>query len=346
MAQRLKQLEIGIESFENSGPKPLTLSSVGDDQSTVRIDSGQVVSELTSRERFWEDLGNSCVRNITAGQIVFSLAFHEQSVCAGLENGAIGVWNRTTLQLERTLIGHSGIVGTLLSMDGLLFSASNDHTIRVWDMAAGQCQGVLHGHTSRITSLAANGGRLVSGSWDMSVKLWRTAGVMSPHWRCQCERSLDGQGSRVYAVAAWGDMVAGGSQDGRIRVWEAGTGAVRAVLSGHRKIVYGLVASGRRLISSSLDQTLRVWGMDSWGCLQTVQAYAAGSPQYVRALASGGPVLVGGSSSNPRLQSQQYEVRPPAAPGHPLADTRPPAGAARLLAGKRIPRRGPAAGRL
>jgi hypothetical protein len=37
--------------------------------------------------------------------------------------------------------------------------------------------------------------------------------------------------------------------------------------------------------------------MATWACLQTVQAYPAGSVQYISSLAVSGPTLVGGSSS-------------------------------------------------
>jgi hypothetical protein len=50
-----------------------------------------------------------------------------------------------------------------------------------------------------------------------------------------------------------------------------------------------------------------VWSMATWACLQTVQAYPAGSVQYISSLAVSGPTLVGGSSS--RLHSPADEVR-------------------------------------
>jgi hypothetical protein len=46
-----------------------------------------------------------------------------------------------------------------------------------------------------------------------------------------------------------------------------------------------------------MDGTVRVWSTETWECVQTVEAYPAGSSQYIRHLALCGPTLVGGSYS-------------------------------------------------
>ena len=49
--------------------------------------------------------------------------------------------------------------------------------------------------------------------------------------------------------------------------------------------------------------------MATWACVHTVQAYAAGSAQFIRSLAVSGPTLVGGSCSSPHSLTEEYEVR-------------------------------------
>jgi hypothetical protein len=49
--------------------------------------------------------------------------------------------------------------------------------------------------------------------------------------------------------------------------------------------------------------------MATWACVQTVQAYAAGSAQFITSLAVSGPTLVGGSFSDPHLHTEEYEAR-------------------------------------
>ena len=124
-------------------------------------------------------------------------------------------------------------------------------------------------------------------------------------WRC--ERTLDGQGSGVWCFAAWGDRMAWGCLDGGIGVWSLETWELEWTLRGHGGCVYALVASGGRLISSSHDRTVRVWRSETWECVQTVEAYPAGSRQCIWALAVCGSALVGGSYSH--LVSDVREVR-------------------------------------
>ena len=103
--------------------------------------------------------------------------------------------------------------------------------------------------------------------------------------------------------------MASGSSDKTIRVWDVGAGTLEQTLAGHEGAVAALVACGQRLISSSVDKTVKVWSMATWACVHTVQAYAAGSAQFIRSLAVSRPTLVGGSFSDPHSRTEEYEVR-------------------------------------
>ena len=59
-------------------------------------------------------------------------------MCGGLHDGSIRLWNRATLDVERTLTGHTDAVWALVSVGAWLISGSNDHRIRVWDLGTGR----------------------------------------------------------------------------------------------------------------------------------------------------------------------------------------------------------------
>ena len=101
--------------------------------------------------------------------------------------------------------------------------------------------------------------------------------------------------------------MASGSSDKTIRVWDVGAGTLEQTLAGHEGPVVAVVACGQRLISSSVDKTVKVWSMATWACVHTVQAYAAGSAQFIKSLAVSGPTLVGGSYSC--SEEEEHEVR-------------------------------------
>jgi hypothetical protein len=55
---------------------------------------------------------------------------------------------------------------------------------------------------------------------------------------------------------------------------------------------------------------VKVWSMATWACVQTVQAYAAESAQFIGSLAVSGSTLVGGSwSTRPLSKTEAYEAR-------------------------------------
>ena len=75
--------------------------------------------------------------------------------------------------------------------------------------------------------------------------------------------------------------MASGPDDRTIRVWDVEAGTLEQTLAGHDAVVFALVACGQRLMSSSSDQTVKLWSMVTWACVQTVQAYAARSAQFI-----------------------------------------------------------------
>ncbi len=103
--------------------------------------------------------------------------------------------------------------------------------------------------------------------------------------------------------------MASGSGDTTIRLWDVEAGTHEQTLEGHDWTVLSMVACGQRLISSSSDKTVKVWSMATWTCVQTVQAYAAGSAQFIHRLAVSGSTLVGGSLSDPHSRTEKYEAR-------------------------------------
>jgi len=147
----------------------------------------------------------------------------------------------------------------------LLFSASEDGTIKLWDFESGEYERTLKGHTDSVQDIACDpqGKMLASCSADMSIKLWELASY-------SCVKTLHGHDHNVSSVAFLpsADHLLSSSRDKTIKMWEVATGYCVATFAGHREWVRMVRVSGDGglLASCSNDQTIRVWDAASHEC--------------------------------------------------------------------------------
>ena len=109
------------------------------------------------------------------------------SLAGGTKEGRIRIWDTTTGEERKRLIGHAN-VGTLrrefkavnvwvlaFSPDGkMIASGSKDKTVQLWDIEKDKKLATLETHEGWITALAfsADGKTLASGDADKVIKLW------------------------------------------------------------------------------------------------------------------------------------------------------------------------------
>jgi WD40 repeat protein len=157
----------------------------------------------------------------------------------------------------RTLEGHTDniVLALAIGLDGKVYSASHDTTIRVWSGESGAHLQTLTGHTYTVRALTVGlDGNIYSGSHDRTVRVW--SGASGAH-----VRTLEGHTGWVVALAVGLDgKIYSGSGDKTIRVWAANDGAHLQTLVGHTKMVTSLaVGKDGAIYSGSFDHTIRVW---------------------------------------------------------------------------------------
>ncbi len=98
----------------------------------------------------------------------------------------------------------------------VVYSGSQDRTVRVWNAADGADRGGMEGHEGTVNSVAISrdGARMVTGSEDFRVRIWdpetrRLVAVLAAHR----------QSVRGVAVTPDGRTLASGSADGKVRLW-------------------------------------------------------------------------------------------------------------------------------
>lgn len=189
-----------------------------------------------------------------------------QLLAAASVDTTITIWDPLKRKQVRELKGgHThGVSDVAWARDtSYLASGADDKTIRIWDTETGQEVGKLLGHTGYVFCVAFNpqGSLLASGSCDENVKLWdlRTGGSL---------KTLAAHAEPVTGVDfnQEGTCLVSGSYDGLVRVWDVGMGQCLKTMFAEGSPAVSCVKwspNGKHVLVSSLDSTVRLWGVKS-----------------------------------------------------------------------------------
>lgn len=278
---------------------------------TVRIwnlETGELIRVLTGHTR--------CVR---------ALQFDEAKLVTGSMDQTLKIWNWQTGKCIRTLEGHTGGVLSLHFNSRLMASGSTDCTVRVWNFSIGECI-TLTGHTEWVNSVqfCQGGALLVSASDDATIRLWDVqkrncvrvfnghvgqvqVAIPSPkgftHQFTEEESEFSSQRRNVNesnitdfqpgcAVPSTSQIVRkeasaastpeltdnpviiSGSLDNTIKIWDMNTGKCIRTLFGHVEGVWSLAFCTLRIVSGSHDKTVRIWDFASGKCMHALEGHS------------------------------------------------------------------------
>jgi WD40 repeat protein len=151
----------------------------------------------------------------------------------------------------------------------VLFSASSDREIRRWHISLDTAHELSESLEKPIRAHDTSVYRLV---WDNDGDLWTASAdktvkhlVRSRDWEADTVLQHPDFVRDVLVDERSGQVVTA-CRDEEVRVWNASSGKLVCTYSGHYEEVTGLVPLGsNRVISVSIDGTVRQWGLDSKG---------------------------------------------------------------------------------
>ncbi|CUG93854.1 WD40 repeat-containing protein, putative [Bodo saltans] len=212
------------------------------------------------------------VWNVSTGAKTLSLKGHDDKVycvqynatgayiVSGSCDRTVRVWNADSGTRQATLKGHDLAVFSCCfsNTDAGRFvaSGSDDRLVKIWDWREGREVKNFIGHTGTVWSVqfSHTDKFIVSASMDHEIKLWDVAST-------SCVRTMTGHMTPIHhAIFTTDDKyLISCARDWMVMVWEVATGKKLETIQGHRNTVYHLAMCKDQLLTSSLDDSIKLW---------------------------------------------------------------------------------------
>jgi myosin-heavy-chain kinase len=232
----------------------------------------------------WDPVELKHVSNMKAhSKAVKSVILREHTLFSAGADAVIKEWDLASQKVINEA-KDKGEVNAIFLSDNLLFSGSNDKTVKIYDSRSYTCTATLSSHTRAVKCLYVLGNYLFSGSNDQQVLVWslQTNKVLT---------NLQGHEGWIKSLVGIGSTLFSGSHDETIRVWDLNTLQCQHTLKTKDK-VEALLATPQALFSASGDY-LEIWDSTSYSLASCTNARTS-----VLCLARHGPRIFCGSIGN------------------------------------------------
>jgi len=204
----------------------------------------------------------------------------------------------------------------------MLFSASDDGTMKLWDLTRRTCVRQFTGHIGQVQSMKLllvdercgdsstdsdsevakasqatlpppdhpgyDASSLISRAYDLSIPSSISEGRFIPSNKGEVVSQATPPSSSLERSTP---VLISGSLDNTIKLWDINTGNAVKTLFGHIEGVWAVASDKLRLVSGSHDRTIKVWAREDGRCTATLVGHRGA----VTCLALGEDKIVSGS---------------------------------------------------
>jgi F-box and WD-40 domain protein MET30 len=222
-----------------------------------------VTGSMDHTLRIWNWRTGDCISTLESHtEGVICLNFDSTFLASGSIDTTVKVWMLRTRECF-TLRGHRDRVNAVLLWDSasatssvhdaspqqnitagkMLFSASDDCSVRLWDLTQRMCVRQFSGHMGQVQSLKLLSLGLCNPTEDNSKDR-------------RCDEPAEPRSPRE--VTEPQELLVSGSLDNTIKLWDIESGRVERTLFGHLEGVWAVACDKMRLVSGSHDRTIKV----------------------------------------------------------------------------------------
>jgi len=276
----------------------------------------------------WDPLtGKQKVRSLTGHkQWITSLAWEPlhlasggvcRKLCSASKDGDIRIWDTVLGQCLKSLTSHTASVTSIRwGGSGLLYSASQDRTIKVWRASDGVMCRTLQGHGHWVNVLALNTDYVMrTGAFDP-----KDAKIVPDECKEAGPKLRELAEKRYKAVIdiVGEELLVSGSDDFTMFMWKPEQEKKSiARMTGHQQLVNDVKFSpdARLVASASFDKSIRIWCGKTGKFIATLRGHVRSV--YQLAWSADSRLLVSGSSdSTLKLWSMDTKKLHTDLPGH------------------------------
>jgi F-box/WD-40 domain protein MET30 len=241
-----------------------------------------ITGSMDNSIKVWDWRSGKCIRTLTGHtEGVVCLNFDSNVLASGSVDATVKVWNLRTggaftlrghsdwvnsvqlwdsnAQTGQKLISDSSVLdGSLFSASStshcplqidpgkMLFSASDDGTIRLWDLTQRSCVRQFTGHVGQVQSM-----KLLVDDCDSSGEVNMANSDKDPTLsNVPDDTSLSVERKKPLLIS--------GSLDNTVKLWDIETGETVRTFFGHIEGVWAVASDKLRLVSGSHDRTIKV----------------------------------------------------------------------------------------
>lgn len=265
--------------------------------------------------RLWDANTGQCLHIFDKhSEGVLSVAFSPNGkyLASSSKDNSIRIWDLNTNKCFKILEGHNASVRSVVfSPQGdRLLSASGDKTIRIWDFNTGNCLRTIIEHRGIVFSANYNkeGDKMVSASADGTICIWEARhGVLL--------KKITGPDGSVYSAtfSQDGEKIISAHADYSICIWDVATGeCLSQKENAHKNAVKYIHVNNNSdddggYLSTSWDNTIKVWGWNSTGDSYNSDTYEGHQKMVTSAVFSPDDEFIYSSSEDHTIRKWAYD---------------------------------------